>query len=162
MFLLCAHDRKQYKVILQQLLVLSFEKTKQTDFLRTWAKETTEWKNILLEALCLIQAKRIIYQLGLEYSELSQRFLPHNHYVASHIHLNVKVLYYVCEQLTIGQSKKLIDYMQHKYASVRNFIYSDNGEHLEIYLMNWLWENVIDIGETKNKTKYDLIVLFIF
>lgn len=143
--------------------MLSFEKSKQTDFLRTWARETTDWKNILLEAFCLIQAKHIIHQLGLEYSELNQRFLPHNHYTASHIHLNVKVLYYVCEQLTIGQSKKLIDYMQHKYPSVRNFIYSDNGEHLEIYLMNWLWENVIDIGDNKSsKTKYDLTAQSIF
>lgn len=150
MFLLCANDRNQYKIILQQLLVLSFDKSKETDLLRTWAKDIADWKNILLEALCLIQAKCIIHKLGLDYSELQQRFLPSNHYTASHIHVIVKVLYYVCEQLTVRQSKKLIDYMQQKYPSVRNFIYSDNGEYLEIYLMNWLWENVIDIGQTNN------------
>lgn len=153
MFLLCANDRNQYKIILQQLLVLSFDNAKETDLLRTWAKDIADWKNILFEALCLIQAKFVIHKLGLDYSELQQRFLPSNHYTASHIHLIVKVLYYVCEQLNIRQSKKLIDYIQQKYPSVRNFIYSDNGEYLEIYLMNWLWENVIDIGQTHNSSQ---------
>lgn len=152
LFLLCANDRDQYKVLLQQLLVLSFDKTKKTDFLKTWAKNKNEWKNMLVEALCLIQAKFVIHQLGLDCSELQQRFLPFNHYTTSHINLIVKLLYYVCEQLTIKQSKILIDYMQNKFPSIRNFIYSDNGEYLEIYLLNWLWENVIHIGKTDDQS----------
>lgn len=153
MFLLCANDRNQYKIILQQLLVLSFDNLKETDLLRTWAKDKADWKNFLLEAICLIQAKCVLHKLGLDYLELEQRFLPSNHYTASYIHVIVKMLYYVCEQLTIRQSKKLIDYMQLKYPSIRNFIYSDNGEYLEIYLMNWLWENVIDIGQTNTSSQ---------
>lgn len=153
LFLLCANDRNQYKIILQQLLVLSFDKSKETDLLRTWAKDTADWKNVLLEAICLIQAKCIVHKLGLDYSELQQRFLPTNLYTASHIHVILKVLYHVCEQLTVRQSKKLIDSMQAKYPSIRNFIYSDNGECLEIYFMNWLWENVIDIGQTNSSSQ---------
>lgn len=98
-----------------------------------------------------IQAKCIVRKLGLDYSELEQRFLPSNHYTTSYVHLIVKLLYFVCDELTIKQCKQLIDYMTHKYASIRNFIYSDNGEHLEIYLMHWLWEGVIDIGKTDDK-----------
>lgn len=152
LFLLCADDRTQYKIVLQQLIVLSFDQEKETDLLRTWAKGCkVQWKNHLLEALCLIQAKRVIRKLGLDYDELEQRFLPANHYTASHIHLIVKLLYFVCDELTIQQCKMLVNYMTQKYASIRNFIYSDNGDHLEIYLMHWLWENVIDIGQTDNK-----------
>lgn len=161
MFLLCADDRNQYKILLQQLIVLSFDNTKQTDILRTWAKNKADWKNALLEAFCLIQAKCVIHKLGLDHSELLQRFLPSNHYITSHIHLIVKVLYYLCEQLTIVQSKELIDYMEQNYPSIRNFIYSDNGEYLEIYLMNWLWENVIHIGPTNNnRSKYVYMINF--
>lgn len=160
LFLLSADDRSKYKNVLQQLIVLTSDKLKETDLLRTWAKDTADWRNVLLETLCLIQAKNVISKLGLNGLELEQRFIPRNHYTTSHIHLNVKLLYYMCEQLTVQQTKSLIDYMQNKYPSVRNFLYSDNGEHLEIYLMNWLWENVIDIGQTKKPAKYEQMTIF--
>lgn len=153
MFLLCADDRTQYRNILQQLIVLSFEHDKETDFLRTWAAQTKvhNWKNRLLEVLCVMQAKRIVHRLGLNFTELQQRFIPENHYTASQIHVIVKLLYFVCEQLTITECKSLVKYMTNKFPSIRNFIYSDGEEHLEIYLMHWLWENVIDIGQSDNK-----------
>lgn len=152
MFLLSADDRDQYKILLQRLIVLSFDTEKETDLLRTWANGNVhDWKNHLLEALCLMQAKRVIHRLGLDFSELQERYLPDNHYTASHVHVIVKLLYFVCEQLTIKHSKSLIDHMTRKYPSIRNFIYSDGGEHLEIYLMHWLWEDVIDIGQSEHK-----------
>lgn len=152
MFLLCADDRSQYKIILQQLIVLSFDHDKRTDFLRTWARvKVDDWKNHLLEALCLMQAKRLIHRLGLDFFELKQRFLPENHYAASYIHVIVKLLYFVCEQLTITECKSLIEYMAQNYPNVRNFIYSDGGQHLEFFLMHWLWQNVIDIGQSDNE-----------
>lgn len=58
MFLLCADDRNQYKIILQQLVVQSFDKTKETDLLRTWAKVKSDWKNILLECLSITQCNK--------------------------------------------------------------------------------------------------------
>lgn len=149
LFLLCADDRSKYQRLLQQLVVLASDKTKETDLLRPWAKERTDWKPILLESLCVIQAKRVIHKLGVDNSELEITFVPQNVYTSSHIHPIVKLLYYVCEQLTVEQTRKLITSIQNKYPSVRNFLYTDNGEHLEIYLLNWLWENVISIGQTK-------------
>lgn len=149
-FLLYTDDRNQYKQFLDQLI--SIDKEKDTDLLRAWAKNKAEWKHFILEALCLIQAKLAIHKLGLDYSELSERFLPLNYYTTTHVHPIIKLLYYVCEQLTIRESKKLIDYMQQKYPSVRNFNYSDNGDYLEIYFMNWILEkNVIDVGHHRDK-----------
>lgn len=149
-FLLYGNDRDQYKRILQQLVALSLEPTKQTDLMRTWAKDKTDWRNTFLEALCLIQAKCAIHKLGLDPTELNQRYLPANRYIKSHIHLIVKLLHYVCEELTVKQSKQLINYMAHKYPSVRNFMYTGDGEYLEIHLIHWLLEGVIDIGQTNN------------
>lgn len=153
MFLLCADDRSQYKIILQQLNFLSFDQDKETDLLRTWAAEYkgNNWKNHLLEVLCLIQAKRIIYRLGLDFTELQQRFLPENHYTASHVHVIVKLLYFVCEQLTATECKSLVEHMTQTHQSIRNVIYSVDGEYLEIYLMHWLWASVIDIGHSDSK-----------
>lgn len=154
MFLLYADNRSEYKAILQKLLVLSVDQAKQTDLLRPWAKNTAEWKNILLEALCLMQANVIIHKLGLDCTELEQRFLPSNHYTSSYIHLIVKLLYFICEQLTTVQCKKLVNFMTNKYRSVRNILYSDKGEHLEIYLFHWLLEDVIDVGKSEKHGRY--------
>ncbi|XP_031621355.1 caspase-8 [Contarinia nasturtii] len=149
--LLNAADRNEYRYFLQQLL--SIDKEKPTDLLRTWAKDKIDWKIHILEALCLIQAKYVIHKLGLDYVELCERFLPLNYYTTTHVHLIVKLLYYVCEQLTIRESRKLIDYMQKKYPSVRNVNYSDNGDYIELYFMHWILEkNVIDVGQTNQRS----------
>lgn len=158
MFLLCAADRNQDKLILQQLLVLSFDQSKPTAYLTTWAKSEKNWKNILLEALCLIQAKRILHELGLNYEELEQRYFPSHQYDSINIHRIVKLLYYICEEMTVKECKHLIEHMMKKFPSIRNFMYSDNGEHLEMYLMHWLWEGVIDIGT--NEYVNDIFLVF--
>lgn len=161
MFLVCAHDQVRTKVVLQQLLVASFTPNESTTFLHSWAceikKTSTNWREILLEALCIIQAKAIISKLGLNYIDLEQRFLPENLSNALFIHPIVKLLYLVSEQLTVNESKQLIDRIAMKTANAQYFIYHDNGERLEIYLMYWLTEDMLSIGRqtTTNQNNDD-------
>lgn len=151
MFLLYGGDRVQSKVLLQQLIVKSFDPTRKTAFLKSWAinNETVDnhkWRDTLLEALCIIQAKYVIRRLGLDYDDLQQRFLPSNLQSALFIHPIVKLLYHVCERLTIDQARSLIEHMLQKYPSIQDFNYRDGGEYLEIYMMFWILEDVISIG----------------
>lgn len=147
MFLLYAHDRSQRKVILERLDVLAYDQNSETEFLKIWAKTEDNWKNIILEALCLIQVHRIINELGFDHKELESQYLPKNRYVASNIHVIVRLLYEICEQFKCEQSKQLIDSIKKKYSKLNDFTFTDNGEHLEMYFMHWIDEGVIDIGQ---------------
>lgn len=150
LFLLCTDDHVRLKVAQQQLYVASITPHEPTTFLHSWAcdiqKTNVKWRDMLLEALCIIQAKAIIQKLGLNYIDLHQRFLPQNSQSALFVHPIVKVLYLVCEELTVAEAKQLIDHIATKYASVQEFNYRDNGERLEIYMMYWLTDDVLRIG----------------
>lgn len=149
MFLLCAADPTQCEFILNELITLSDQQSKQTDYLKIWAKSQThdKWKNTLLESLCLIQAKRIIFELGLNIDELIGRYLPSNLHVPSNIHGSVKQLYKMCEDMTVIECDALVNYMTKKYPNLEDFKYSDHGEYLELHLMHWISKNVISLGE---------------
>lgn len=149
LFLLCGADRIRSKVVIQQIIIASYDKQQKTTFLKTWASEnvTTNWKDTLLEALCIIQAKTVIRKLGIDVSDLEERFLPRNPVNALFIHPIIKLLYYVCDKLTINQTNMFIEQIKRKYPSVRDFSYNDNGENLEVYLLYWIWEDVISIGQ---------------
>lgn len=151
-FLLYAADPCQFKVILDRLIVLSHDPYTETDYLETWApKAGKNWKNILLEALCLIQAKSILFMLGIDYDDLEQRYAlsSFGRYDSLNIPCIAKLLYYVCEEMTVKQSRALIDYVMANHPKVRDFNYSDNGEHLELYLLYWQWQGVIQIDQSK-------------
>lgn len=139
-FLLCADDQIRSKVLQQQLYVASFTPEEPTMFLHSWASEmqktNSEWRYICLEALCIIQAKAIIRKLGLNYIDLEQRFLPRIPNSTLHIHPMLKLLYFVNENLTVAESKELVD----RIASNQDFEYRDNA------LLNWLGEDVLNIG----------------
>lgn len=161
LFLLCAEDHVRSKIVQQQLFVASHTPTEPTTFLHSWAceiqKTNDKWREILLEALCIIQAKAVIKKLGLNYDELEQRFLPRNPYNALFIHHIVKLLYLVSEQLTVTEAKLLIDQITLKYASVRDFKYRDNGARLEVYLMYWLGVDVLSIGRRTTTNQSNMV-----
>lgn len=140
MFLLCADDHVRSKVLQQQLYVASFTHQEATTFLHSWASEmqkmNSEWRDIFLEAVCIIQAKAIIRKLGLNYIDLEQRFLPRIPNNTHRIHPIVKLLYFVNENLTVAESKELLD----RIASDQNFDYRENA------LLHWLGEDVLNIG----------------
>lgn len=151
MFLLCAADPKQHEFVLNELIVLSAQpsKQKQTDYLKKWAQSQIRdtWKHALLESLCLIQANRILFELGLDIDELTGRYLPSNLYVPGYIHGTVKRLYKMCEDMTVDECYALINYMKKNYPILEHFKYSDHGDYLELHLMQWISANIISLGQ---------------
>lgn len=110
-------------------------------FLHSWACEVemknVNWRDTLLEALCIIQAKAIIRKLGLNYVDLEQRFLPLTPTNALFIHPIVKLLFLVNDQLTITEAKMLVDRIARGNANGKHFNCTDN------HLMFWLGEDVL-------------------
>lgn len=149
MFLLCAADPKQHEFVLNELIAQSAQPSKQTDYLKNWAQSQIHdtWKHALLESLCLIQAKRLVFELGLDIDELTGRYLPSNLYVSGYIHGTVKRLYKMCEDMTVEECYALINYMKKNYPILENFKYSDDGDYLELHLMHWISANIISLGQ---------------
>lgn len=155
MFLLCAEDSVRLKVLLQQLIVASHTKKSSSNFLHLWAIEidkleqnpSVKWQDKSLEALCIIQEKLIITKLGLDFFDLDERFHASKVNSAVFIHPIAKLLYFICDKLTINEAMLLIKRITTDYASTEKFNYTDNGDHLELYLMHWIALDVISIGQ---------------
>lgn len=154
MFLLCAQNRIRSKVLLQQL-ISSFNKNQQTRFIKSWAYENalSNWRDILLEGLCVIQANHIILKLGLSQNELNQRYLPHNPDSRLFLHPIVKILYTVCERLTPEESVELVEYITSKYPSTQGLNFNESGNYLEVHLFHWIAEGVLEVGEERPTTE---------
>lgn len=164
MFLLCAADTQQRQFFLNELIDLSFEPSKQTDYLKIYADSQIQkhalWKDALLESLCLIQANRIIFELRLNIDELTGRYLPSNPYISENIDGTVKRLYKMCENMEMNECYALFDYMTDKYPKLLSFNYLDRGEYLELHLMHWISENVISLGKQSDDASDGFVLQF--
>lgn len=160
-FLICGYDKNYAKVATQQLTIGSFnEQSTATTFLYDWLNKIPNWKDTILEALCIIQAKHILHKLGLNYNELYVNYLPDINETQLFIHPVLKCLYKICEQFLPEQTKNLILYIQKMYP-VANELKFTNYNYLEIYLLHWISESLIDIGEWQpGKMKENVRVQF--
>lgn len=89
----------------------------------------------------------MIRKLGIHWNDLEQRFLSSNPQLSLFIHPIVKLLYSICENLTKDESLKLVEFISKKYPSKIPLDFIHNGELLELYLLHWMWEGIIDIGD---------------
>lgn len=163
LFLLCGHEQIRSKVILQQFITGSFNKSTPTNHLTAWANEhpNEAWRATLLEGLCIIQGKCVIRKMELHWNDLEQQYLSANVQLSLFIHPIIKLLYHVCENLTKDEAVKLIKFITTKYPSKTPLNVNDNGELLELYLLHWMWEGIIDIGDRTSflssvETKFNL------
>lgn len=86
-------------------------------------------------------------QLGLELEDLRSRFLdPENAEVNLHIHPILKGLYCICERIVPSDAKLLIDFVTNKDSGRHPINFTDE-KYLEIFLLHWLAELVIEAGE---------------
>lgn len=157
MFLLCADNHVLSDYFQQQLFVASHSPHDETTFLHLWASNlhetNAEWRDKLIEALCIIQAKAIIRKLGLNHTDLEQRFLPRNvDTVRLFIHPIIKLLYLLSDQLAVDQANELIAHVAVNPTGLPNCEHCYNGERLEMHLMYWLSNDILSIGDNRNNT----------
>lgn len=149
-FLLAADNANHARYFLQELIVLSNCPTNNSEILPKFARECPDnWKNKIAEALCTIQAKQIIRKLGLNAAEMALTYMPHIRDRSIFLHRIVKTLYCaLCEQLSLEQSRLLINHISSMNPDLMELPFkSDGGAYLEVHLLHWICEGVIDVGE---------------
>ncbi|XP_034119497.1 caspase-8 [Drosophila albomicans] len=156
-FLLFGVQHSHASFILQKLLTLVRsppEEQLNSDLLRLYAHANPgSWRSHLVEALCIINARRVLRKLGLNWEQLRLRYLPHISEISLHVHPMLKALYVICERLTVAQSGRLVLDINEKLARQRNE--GDIGEplrfydleYLEIFMLDWLTRRHIRLGD---------------
>ncbi|XP_030378594.1 caspase-8 isoform X2 [Scaptodrosophila lebanonensis] len=159
------HSNAEY--VLQKLLTLARANSisgpqhhQNSDLLRQYAHTNQKnWRAHLIEALTIINARRVLRKLGFQWQELRLHYLPHIHEVTLHVHPLLKALYIVCEQLTLAQSSRLvlsISDMQTRInaqqqgpesASANDRLLIYDFAYLEIFLLHWLTRRIIKLGD---------------
>lgn len=149
-FLLAADDAKLARYFLQELIVLSNCPENSSEILTKFARERPEnWRSKIVEALCSIQAKQIIRKLGLDPADMSLTYMPHIRDRSIFIHRIVKALYCaLCENLPLEQSRLLINHIMATYCNLVELPFKGDGaKYLEVHLLHWIADGVIDVGE---------------
>lgn len=88
-----------------------------------------------------------ILQLGLDIEDLRIRFLnPANAEINLFIHPVLKALYCICEEMEPSEAKQLIEHVINKDRGRHQINFIDE-KYLEVFLLHWLSELVIEAGE---------------
>lgn len=148
-FLLYGDNPLNAKIGLQRLLILYHGQHSQTTDIQKWigSRNDPNWRLTIIEALWTIKAKYVLQKLGLHLDDLHIRFLhPTNAEVNLNLHPVLKGLYCICEQIDLSDAKQLIYYVNSKDCGRHQFNFADE-KYLEVFLLHWLSELVIEAGE---------------
>ncbi|XP_017753577.1 PREDICTED: caspase-8-like [Eufriesea mexicana] len=120
-----------------------------TEFINKYSEN---WKNKLVEAICVIQNKQILRKLGISFEYINVLYLPKYRLCSRYLNLTAKCLYILCEALTIDRIKLLLQYVRADLTK-----YDENlkdTDYLELHMLYWMQENYISIcldGKVKLK-----------
>ncbi|XP_034490815.1 caspase-8 [Drosophila innubila] len=155
-FLLFGDQHSHATYILQKLLALVRSPAadqRNSDILRLYAQSNPAgWRCHLVEALCIINARQVLRKLGFDWEQLRLQYLPQILEISLHIHPLLKALYFICEQLTIAQSGRLVLDINEKLSAINR---SQGDEplrfydfaYLEIFLLDWLTRRHLRLGD---------------
>nr|AAC33118.1 DREDD isoform gamma [Drosophila melanogaster] len=149
-FLLYGDDHSDATYILQKLLAMTRSDFPQSDLLIKFAKSRPEtWRRHLVEALCIIGARKVLRRLGFCWQELRMHYLPHIAGITLHVHPLLKSLYRMCEELSLVQSGRLLLDVREKVESQQagDPLRFYDPAYLEIFLLDWLTRRSIKLGD---------------
>ncbi|KOC69706.1 Caspase-8 [Habropoda laboriosa] len=113
------------------------------------------WKNKLLEAICVIQNRQIIRKLGISFQDLNLLYLAKNRSCSRYINVVAKCLYLLCEALSEDRIKLLLQYVKSDLTEYLKYL--EDIDFLELHMLYWMQENYISIqtgGNLKNLLKH--------
>lgn len=143
-FLLYGSDPKLANTGLQHILLHLSKPAKNSSYLYQWARhrelQGQEWKEMLVEALCIAQAYHVVEKLGLYKQQLEEVYLPYRADTALVVNKLVKALYLLAESWKLAQAKKLVSFVEQKTGTKMAF---NEPSYLEAYFLHWQQQNVI-------------------
>ncbi|XP_037930832.1 caspase-8 [Teleopsis dalmanni] len=120
------------------------------------------WRGCVVEALAIIDAKRVLRKLGFKWEEIREYYLPNVAELSLQIHPLLKALYNMCERLTPEQAGQLILNINEQHKKLENHLRFYDFEYLEIFLLDWITVNIIDIGDDRSENVNIQVLLEFF
>nr|XP_034194728.1 caspase-8-like [Osmia lignaria] len=106
-------------------------------------KHPENWKNKLLEALCIIQNRHIIRKLGISFKDLELLYLPKNSLCSRSVNSVAKCLYLLCEALAENNIEYLVEFVKNDLPEYEeNF---KDTDFLELHILYWIQRKYISI-----------------
>ncbi|XP_076301866.1 caspase-8 Dredd [Lasioglossum baleicum] len=101
------------------------------------------WRHKLLEALCIIQNRQVIRELGILYKELEVLYKPQIKRLSRNINPVAKCLYLLCEELTQEKSISFLQYVKSDFENYTEIL--KDTDCLELHILYWIQEKYISI-----------------
>lgn len=99
-----------------------------------WSRRSACWSEKLIESLCIAQCNHILLKLGLNLEKLAVFHFPKRAEITTHVHPVMKLLYLVCEKMTVTESKDLMIRINNLHASQLSTLNEDRP--LEVHFLH--------------------------
>lgn len=124
-----------------------FEKAKRKDayIITDYVKKQPEnWKNRVLEALCILNNREIIKKLRLPFGDLDLQYFPKIVLCSKNISIIAKCLYIICESLDEIDQKLLLNSIKSENSNYEPLL--DNIDYLELHMLYWMQIKYITVS----------------
>lgn len=116
----------------------------KTSILKTFIDNHKDnWKEKLLEALCIIQNRQIIRELGISYKDLEVSYKPQIKRWSRNINPVAKCLYFLCEELTQERSISFLRCVKDDFDNYTEIL--KDTDCLELHILYWIEQKYISI-----------------
>lgn len=109
-------------------------------------KHPKNWKDKILEALCIVNNREIIKKLGLSFDELDCQYVPKIKTCSRSINVIAKCLYVLCESVDATEQKLLINWVKSE-KNVNYLSLLNNVDYLELHILYWMHIGYITISK---------------
>lgn len=108
-------------------------------------KHPDNWKERVLEALCILNNQEVIRKLNVSFSDLNLQYVPKLMSYSRSINVIAKCLYKLCESLDENEQKLLLNYVKSENCNYDSLL--NNVDYLELHMLYWLQIGYITISK---------------
>lgn len=118
-------------------------------------KYPTNWKEKILEALCILNNREVIRKLKLSFSDLDKQYVPKVTLYSKSINIVAKCLYKLCESLNENEQNLLLSYVKSENYNYESLL--DNVDYFELHILYWMQIGYITISKGMFTFMYKII-----
>lgn len=108
-------------------------------------KHPENWKDKILEALCILNNQEVIRKLKVSSRDLDLQYVPKSTLYSRSINVVAKCLYRLCESLDENEQKLLLNYVKSENCNYEPLL--DNIDYLELHMLYWMQIGYITISK---------------
>ncbi|XP_036141431.1 caspase-8 isoform X3 [Monomorium pharaonis] len=123
-----------------------------TDYVR---HHPENWKEKILEAICILNNREVIRKLKLSFSDLNLKYVPNVRSYSRNLNIVAKCLYRLCESLNNVEQKLLLNCVKSENCNYEQKL--DNKDYLELHMLYWIQINYITISKDETCNMKNLL-----